>query len=450
MPLFDIPNRLGKADTVSLAKKSKTSKKTQTTIKSGNSLMDKISSIVALCESKLGKYKDKYDVIRNEEELHNYIDRCIENGIISIDTETTGLDPISDNIAGLCLYTPGQKAVYVPINHISYITGNRVENQLTEKQCQVEMQRIADNKIDVIMFNADFDIRVIRNQLNVYLQCTFDCYLAARCLNENEPSNQLKVLHNKYCLDGQGDAWTFGDLFKGIIFTNIPINSAYLYAARDAEITYELYMYQKPFLTETDEKCVSHNLQGVANVFNNIEMPCVSVVADMEDNGVTFDFEKQKELSLKYNKLLDEKKKECYDLISEYDDKIEEYKIRNINHKLDSPINIGSPTQLAILLYDILNVEPPDSKSPRGTGEAILAKIDLPICKAILEYRGLDKLIGTYIDKLPECVNPKDGKIHCKFNQYGADTGRFSSNDPKQIISNWGRKIRLIQGRAFA
>ena len=102
------------------------------------------------------------------------------------------------------------------------------------------------------------------------------------------------------------------------------------------------------------------------------------------------------------------------------------------------------------LLYDILNVEPPDSKSPRGTGEAILAKIDLPICKAILEYRGLDKLIGTYIDKLPECVNPKDGKIHCKFNQYGADTGRFSSNDPKQIISNWGRKIRLIQGRAFA
>ena len=445
MSLFDIPNRLGKADTVSLAKKSKTSKKTQTTIKSGNSLMDKISSIVALCESKLGKYKHKYDVIRTEEELHNYIDRCIKNGIISIDTETTGLDPILDNIVGLCLYTPNEKAVYVPINHISYITGNRVENQLTEKQCEVEMQRVADSKIDVIMFNADFDIRVIRNQLNVYLQCTFDCYLAARCLNENESSNQLKVLHNKYCLDGQGDAWTFGDLFKGIIFTNVPINSAYLYAARDAEITYELYMYQKPYLTETDEKCISHQLQGVANVFNNIEMPCVSVVADMEDNGVTFDFEKQKELSIKYNKLLEEKKKECYDLISEYEDKIKEYKIRNINHKLDSPINIGSPTQLAILLYDILNVEPPDSKSPRGTGEAILAKIDLPFCKAILEYRGLDKLIGTYIDKLPECVNRKDGRIHCKFNQYGADTGRFSSSDPNlQNIPSHNKDIRKM------
>lgn len=445
MPLFNIPNRPNKADTVSLAKKSKTTKKTQTTIKGGSSLIDKIASINALCESKLGKYKDRYAVIRTEEELHDYIDECIKNKVIAIDTETTGLDPIMDNIAGLCLYTPGKKGVYIPINHISYITGNRVDNQLTEEQVGKELQRVVDACIDVIMFNAGFDIRVCRNQLNVYLDCTFDCYLAARCLNENEPSNQLKVLHNKYCLNGEGDAWTFGDLFKGVPFTNVPINSAYLYAARDPEITYELYEYQKQFLDINNEKCIQYGLQGVANVFNNIEMPCVKVVADMEDNGVTFDFDKQQELSLKYNKLLEENKIKCYELINEYSDKIEEYKIRNINHKLDNPINIGSPTQLAILLYDILKIEPPDSKSPRGTGEAILSKIDLPICKAILEYRELDKLIGTYIDKLATCVNPKDGKIHCKFNQYGADTGRFSSSDPNlQNIPSKNHDIRKM------
>lgn len=454
MPLFTVPNRPSKEDTLTLAKKSKTVKKTQTTVRSGTGLADKIASINALCESKLGKYKDRYDVIRTGSELSYYIDKCLENGIISIDTETTGLDPILDKCAGICLYTPGQKAVYIPINHISYITGARVENQLTEEQCRVQLQRIADrqennkilnNPLQVIMFNAAFDIRVLRNQIGAYLECTFDCYLAARCLNENEPVNNLKALHNKYCLNGKGDAWTFGDLFKGVSFINVPIKSAYLYAARDPEITYELYEYQRHFLDPDDEKCIQYGLQGVANVFNNIEMPCINAIVDMEDMGVDFDKDKQQELSIKYNKLLQEKQAECYKLMEEYEDKITEYKMRNINHKLDNPINIGSPTQLAILLYDILKVEPPDSKSPRGTGEPILSKINLPICKAILEYRGLDKLIGTYIDKLSKCVNPEDGRIHCKFNQYGADTGRMSSQDPNlQNIPSHNKDIRQM------
>lgn len=445
MPLFTVPNRPNKQDTINLAKKSKSTKKTQTTVKSGTSLADKIASINALCESKLGKYKDRYDVIRTEEDLSNYIEHCIKNKILAIDTETTGLDPILDKCAGICLYTPGQKGVYIPINHISYITGAKVENQLSEEQCQKHLQRIADKDVTVIMFNSSFDIRVLRNQIKVYLDCDFDCYLAARCLNENEPSNQLKALYNKYCLDGKGDAWTFGDLFKGVSFINVPIKSAYLYAARDPEITYELYEYQRHFLDVNDEKCISYGLQGVANVFNNIEMPCIKAVVDMEDTGVAFDFDKQQELSVKYHKLLDEKKVECYSLIDEYKDIIEEYKIRNINHKLDNPINIGSPTQLAILLYDILKVEPPDSKSPRGTGEPILSKIDLPLCKAILEYRELDKLIGTYIDKLSNCVNEKTSRIHCKFNQYGADTGRFSSQEPNlQNIPSHNKDIRKM------
>jgi DNA polymerase I-like protein with 3'-5' exonuclease and polymerase domains len=128
-----------------------------------------------------------------------------------------------------------------------------------------------------------------------------------------------------------------------------------------------------------------------------------------------------------------------------YEKEIQEYKQKNSNHKLSDPINIGSSTQLAILLYDILGIEPPDKKSPRGTGVDILQKIDNPICKAVLEYRTVSKLITTYIDKLPNCVNPKDGRIHCNFNQYGADTGRFSSSDPNlQNIPSHNKDIRKM------
>ena len=112
---------------------------------------------------------------------------------------------------------------------------------------------------------------------------------------------------------------------------------------------------------------------------------------------------------------------------------------------MQDPISINSPTQLAILLYDILNVPPVSKEKPRGTGEEILVDIDLPLCKLILEYRGIYKLLSTYIDKLPETVNPKTNRIHASFNQYGAATGRFSSSDPNlQNIPSHNKDIRQM------
>ena len=96
------------------------------------------------------------------------------------------------------------------------------------------------------------------------------------------------------------------------------------------------------------------------------------------------------------------------------------------------------------MLYDVLNIKPVDKKKPRGTGEEILSKIDHPVAKAILEYREVKKLLTTYIDKLSECVQ-MDGRIHCSFNQYGADTGRFSSSDPNlQNIPSHNKDIRKM------
>ena len=449
MPLFEVPKRAGRIQDKKIAGKSKTAKKAPTVVRGGNELLGKITQIKSMVEKSLGKYENDYIVIRDVETLSNYISKCIENYIVSVDTETTGLDPITDKIVGLCLYTPNQPAAYIPINHISYITGVRVENQVAEDVIYNQMQRVIDAKIDIIMFNAKFDIRVLRNQCNLKdIYCTWDCYLAGRLMNENEESKGLKALHKKYVLDGKEDEFKFDVLFKGITADKIPVNTFYLYADHDAIITYELYLYQSKYLyyDATLPAEARNGMNGVSWVFFNIEMPCIKVVCDMEDNGVKFDFEYQQKLSEKYNKLLEEAKNTFYKMCGGFvGEDIWAYKKQNPNHKLDDPINIGSPTQIAILLYDILKIEPPDPKSPRGTGEAILQKIDNPIAKAILDYREMSKLVSTYIDKLPNCVNPKDGRIHCSFNQYGADTGRFSSSDPNlQNIPSHNKDIRKM------
>lgn len=442
--LFNLPaSRTTKGVDKSVVNKS-TNKKSAPIIVKGGGLIEKISSINALVESKLGKYKDDYIVITDIQDLISYIDAAEKTGIIAIDTETTGLDPISDKIVGMSIYTPGKKAAYIPIHHISYITGMEVEGQLCEKEIAIELIRMQDYNVKVIMYNAKFDLRVIKNGLGVKLNCYFDCHLAAMCLNENEPHG-LKTLHSKYVLDGKEDEFSFGKLFDGITFDYVPIKTGYIYAARDAVDTYELYEWQLPYLTESNPLCIEYGLEHVSKVFWDIEMPCIEVLAEMEDTGVDFDLDYAYELSEKYNKQKDEQLEEFYRILDIYKPEIEKYKLNNPVNKLSDPINIASPTQLAILLYDILGIEPPNPKLPRATGVEMLQKIDNPLCKAILDYRATEKLLSTYVDKLPECINEKTGRIHCNFNQYGAKTGRMSSDNPNmQNIPSHNHDIRQM------
>ena len=202
MALFELPTQNTKERDAKLINKAKTKSKP----KKKNSVYDRMEETRRLVNSSLGKYKDEYYVIRDYDELNRYINKANEVGIISIDTETTGLDPILDNIVGICIYTPQEKPAYVPINHKDFVTGERISNQLNEEQCgEVFRKLLPETKI--IMFNATFDIRVLRNQIGAYLTCYWDCYVAARLMNENEPprGNRLKVLHKKYVLKGKED-----------------------------------------------------------------------------------------------------------------------------------------------------------------------------------------------------------------------------------------------------
>lgn len=445
MGLFDLPNLPSTKDS-DKSILNKTSKKVKLPVfKGSGTLLDKINQITSEVESKLGDYKDRYKCIRTEEELTIYIDKCIENNICALDTETMGLDPMLDDIVGFSLYTPTLPAVYIPINHIDYISNSKLDNQLSKELCKQQLDRLAEHKVKLIMFNAKFDIRVLRNQLNVYLEAYWDGYLAQRLLNENEQENGLKALHKKYVLKNQHDAFSFSELFDKITFNLIPINCGYVYAARDAEVTYELYKYQEEFLDKTKDKCIEKDLTKVADVFREIEMPLINVIADMEDTGIKVDLDYLHQLSEKYNKLLLEKEAEFYKLCDKYSDKIEAYKMRNPNHKLGSMINIASSTQIAILLYDILGEKPVPKQPVRGTGEEVLKAMNNEFCKAILDYREVAKLISAFIDGMASFINKNDNKIHCSLNQYGAKTGRFSCQNPNlQQIPSHNKDIRKM------
>ena len=434
--------KVSRKDDKNAIKKAK-AQTTQTAKRSGGSVATKIQQAVALVETKLGKYKDKYILIRDEQSLIEYMQKCEENIFAAIDTETTSLNVFQAQIAGVCLYSKGLQAAYIPINHKSYVTGERTKDQLDEET----VAKYLDNPhIKWIMHNADYDIRILRHCLGIRVKCYWDTMLAGNCIDENE-SHRLKDLHLKYCPDeNETESLSFDTLFNGIDFTLVPITTAYLYAAGDAIKTFELYEYQLQVLKEMPE---------VLDLLLNIEMPITDVVADMEDRGVCIDFEYANELSTKYHKKHEEILEKANNAIAMYSEEIENYMMAHPTAKLDMPINLGSPSQLAILFYDILKLESPLKKSPRGTGEEILQHFakgkHKDICEAILELRGVEKLLSTYIDKIPDLARSyPDKRVHCGFRQWGAKTGRFSSNDPRRIISNWGLKIQLIQGRAFA
>ena len=458
MPLFTPTRMTSKASDLALVKEVNKSKRAPATVKGGGGIATLVANIKARVSRELGKYEDETIIIRDEQTLKEYIDKALACGVISIDTETTGLDPMLDDCVGIGLYVPNEKTTYTPINHISYITHERLGGQLSEEAVARQLKRLCcpsipfAKQIEIIMFNAPFDLRVIKNRLKVRLHCTWDCSVASRLLNENEKYEMtgkvgLKQLHRKYVLLNKQDAFSFDELFdpKKITFNLVPIREGGLYAGHDPKITYEYYAFQKMYLYYDPEQPFEDRdgMNGVSYTFFHIEMPIVDVVVDMEDTGVCLDVLYARQLSVTYHEREEQALHNFNELLSEYDEQINAYWREHPDCKLDNPIKISSPSQLAILFYDIIGCVSNDRKKPRGTGNKILKSFKLPLANAVLEYRGITKLLTTYIDKLPECLNPNDHRLHCKFNQYGADTGRFSSSDPNlQNIPSHNKDIR--------
>ena len=383
--------------------------------------------------------------------MHDYISYAIQQGIIAVDTETNNsLDPITCKIMGGCIYTPNKKQAYIPINHTD-LNNNRLEWQLTEKDLSEEFQRLVDTNTKILMHNGKFDYAVIRfTCCQVRLPIYWDSLICARLLDENEKAG-LKDQYRKH-IDPEQEKYDIEGLFD-IQYNFVDPDVFALYAATDAMMTYKLYMYQKEIIE-------SKGNEKLYQLFRQLEMPLVEVNSDVEMTGIELDTYYSPKLSIKYHRILDEITARVDEELSYLKPTIDAWRLtaeankstekngkvgKSPNEQLTEPINLDSPVQLAILLYDVLKTPVIDKKHPRGTGEEILKAVNLPLCDAILEKRGILKLLSTYIDKLPTVLNPKTGRLHCHFNQCGTDTGRFSSSDPNlQNIPSHNKEIRLM------
>lgn len=406
--------------------------------------------------STLGKQIDNVKTIYDKDELHTYLQKGLDYGRIAIDTETNNsLDPITCKLMGLCLYVKGEKQVYVPVNHVNIDTKERLSNQLTEQDIHDELQWLIENKgnCKFIFHNGKFDYQVLKCTCSVILPIDWDTMIGAKLLDENETSAGLKQQYIDK-IDFEQTKYDIESLFEHLPYEIVNPELFALYAATDSMMTDRLYEWQmKKF--EYDK-----SLKDVYNLAITLEMPVIKVFAEMELNGITFDKEFAKKLDLKYHKKLEEIDKEIHQELINIKPLIDEWresKEANIaikttggkigktkNEQLTEPINLSSPLQLSILLYDILKIKSVSKDTPRGTGVEVLEKLNLPLAKLLLKRREVEKLINAFIDTLPKQVNV-DGKIHCHFNQYGAQTGRTSSSNPNlQQVPSHLKTIRML------
>ena len=428
------------------------------------SLAEKLAIIKLKVLEVLGKQRKNVVVIKTKEAFEEYVSKAIEFGRIAVDTETNNsTDPKTCQLMGLCLYYEGGKQAYIPIHHVNPETGEHLAWQLTEADCREQLQRIKDAGTFVVMHNGKFDYEVIKCTCDIEIEPDWDTMIGAHTINENEKMGLKFQYVSK--IDPTQEKYDIESLFI-VPYKYVDPDIFALYAATDSMMTDKLYVYQAAILEAPGN-------EKLLWLFKTIEMPIVKVAGDMELIGVCIDQEFGEKLRLKFNQNLEEldaridqelanlvpvinkwksskdatektrqfepkkttlslaKLEEKYPFIDEKTGK--RYKVGKAKiEQLADPINLASPTQLAILFYDILKAPTVSKKSPRGTGkdelEAIAERTDIALCKLILERRGVVKLISTYIDVLPALARHwPDGRIRYKLNSVGTDTGRFSS-----------------------
>ena len=377
-------------------------------------------------------FKDsKAILISSKEELHSYVDECIKAGMIGIDCETTGLDVLHDTIVGFSLYAPGSNEAYIPCKHLIPIFDTPYKNQVSYEDCRVELLRLVKHNVKLIFGNADFDLSMFSKDIGVDLSPIFfyDVILGWRCLKENELDNRLKILYNKYVLKGKGDPKTFSDFFPVALFPYCKPAVAKLYAAYDAFITYDLAEWQFQYCIADSPKCKKKNLEAIANLIWKVEMPLVSVCQHLHHTGVHIDKQVANIIKSRYRKIYEVEIVKLRNMVQEAIDN--SGFIPNFGQKVPfrsgSEFNPDSNPQMKHLLLNILNI--PKEKIKDGTGKETLSTLNLPITDEINKVRSLKTVIGSFTDKLPSIVC-LDNRIHARFKQIGADTGRFSSSDP--------------------
>ena len=307
----------------------------------------------------------------------------------------------------MCVCVIGKQAIYVPLNHKSYVYNDRLGDDVQmspNKFKELFLNILTKRQFKYIYHNAKFDLSVMRTFLGKPMPDPFwDTMLASQLLFQDE-EHSLKFQYNKYVAVEDEGVNRFDNLFHGITFDYVPIKTATVYGAKDAFMTLELFEYQFKKLSEPE-------FSGVKYVMENIEMPLLPILEDMQRTGVNLNMAMCEEFKEKYSIRLAEAEKRVYAEINKYKEKIDEYRMEHYNVKLDDPILLTSPAQLSILFYDIIGYKL--KSGGRGTGRSELQEINTDLTKALLDFRGMQKLIDAFIVALPQRIDRGfDNKIH--------------------------------------
>lgn len=355
-----------------------------------------------------------YQLIDNEEKRRKIIDLFITKDFISLDTETTGTDPISAKLVGLSFSVKENQAFYVPIP----------QNDKEAQKIVNEFKSIYENEnILKIGQNIKYDLLVLQNYGINLKGKIFDTMIAHYLLQpelHHGMDYMAEVYLNYQTIKIEELIGNKGKNQKNM--ADLSPTEVYEYACEDADVTLKLKNILEPLLKEN----------GCEQLFWDIEMPLMPVLAYMERNGVCIDTEGLKETSLLYTSEMKRIEKEIHALAG-------------------TDFNIASPKQVGEILFDRLKIIDKPKKTKTGqyvTSEEVLESLRSKheIVEKILEHRGLKKLLGTYIDALPKLINPKTGHIHTSFNQTITATGRLSSSNPNlqniPVRNEHGKEIR--------
>lgn len=356
----------------------------------------------------------KYNLIDNEEDAQRLYDYLFTKQILSLDTETTSTHAVDAELVGLSFAVEEKEAFYVAI------PSNREE---ALKFVNIFKPLYENPKIMKVGQNIKYDYEVLMNY-GVEIQGKMFDTMIAHYLIQPELYHNMDYLAEVYL---HYQTVHIEDLIgpKGKnqkSMRDLSPSEVYEYAAEDADITLRLKNVLEPKLKEL-------NLE---ELFWNVEMPLVPVLAHMEMNGVCIDTNTLKETSVNLTNRLTEIERHIYELAGE-------------------SFNIASPRQVGEILFGKMKIVDKPKKTKTGqyvTSEEVLQQLrsKSPIIDEILNYRGLKKLLSTYVDSLPKLINPRTGRIHASFNQAITSTGRLSSSDPNlqniPVRDDDGKEIR--------
>jgi DNA polymerase-1 len=364
-------------------------------------------------------YTAEYQTILDDAQLNAWLEKLNAAQLVSIDTETTGLDPMRAELVGISLCFECGHAAYIPLMHHYIGAPRQLERQYVLEKLRCWLENAGKHKVGQ---NLKYDKHIFANYGLCLNGIAHDTLLQSYVLESHKPHNMdsLALRH----LDVKTISYdeVTGKGAQRIGFEQVAVETATDYAAEDADVTLRLHQYLYPRI-QTDARQLS--------IYQDIEMPAMEVLYAMERYGVLLDQQLLQKQSLELSEKLDVLEQRAFELSGQ-------------------SFNLNSPKQIQEILFDRLKL-PVVKKTPKGvpsTNEDVLQQLalDFPLPKILLEYRTLSKLKSTYTDKLPQMINPATGRVHTNYAQAVAVTGRLASSDPNlqniPVRTAEGRRIR--------